>query len=983
LPGSRLSPFRCRPRLALVLLGLVPFWAAAAGLVPATPQGPLSLQGAVRPTKPGEAVYLVKLKASGAANYKGGAPGYAATKPAPGKRFNATAGNVESYVRHIEASQDRLLAEVGASGTKLYSYRYAMNGFSARLTPEQVAALAHNSEVERIWPDSDQHLRSDDSAVFLGLENPSGGLRTALGLKGENIVIGVIDSGIAPNHPSLSDVKKHIPSFCQSQWAESSLLGKWLCGAIRRDPPTTLVYGPVQGFHGVCESGDGFPATACNNKIVGARYYIDGFLAEHTLDPNGFVSPKDADGHGTHVATTAAGNPTTATLFGQRIDDISGIAPRARIAVYKACWLTPGAVTATCTTSDLARAIDDAVADGVDLINYSVGSLETDLTAPDDMALLNAFDAGVLTVVAAGNDGPTPGTIGSPSSDPWVLTAGASTDSGTYYKEAIQIEAPKDMAGNVAMKEASFTPPLDEGKALKGQLVLVNDGVETLADGKRLIDALDDGKEVDLGLERGQFIENQESGYDMGSFSSRGPDTSEPDFVKPDVTAPGVNILAGATPDAANGVRGQWFQYMSGTSMSAPETVGVAALLKQAHPDWSPAMLKSALTTSANPRVYRADGETPAGPFDMGAGYIDPNKAIDPGLVYDSGFLDQAAYLCGLERPPFAPADCAVLSAAGYSSSPSELNLPSIGVSRLISGDFITRRVTNVSAPGTYTVSVEAPEGISVDVEPPSLTLGAGESANYSVTFTDNGATRDQWSFGRIVWSDGKHQVASPVAVQPVTLRAPEEVSLTGRSGGFSIPVAFGYTGSYTLGVHGLRKAYTEQGFVDQDPTRQFSFRFDKGVTAHFMNMPPDQLFARFALFDDATDGADDLDLYLFYCPNNQCTQIAQSGGFTSNERIDLRNPKPGLYAVLVHGFQTDPSNGEGANYTVYAWSVGFDDVVGNMQVEAPLSVTEGDRTTLDLEWAGLDAGARYLGALSHTTPDGLYGLTIVDIETP
>src|SRR5690606_3798319 len=133
----------------------------------------------------------------------------------------------------------------------------------------------------------------------------------------------------------------------------------------------------------------------------------------------------------------------------------------AQIAVYKACWLKPGARRATCATSDLARAIDDAVADGVDTINYSVGSLETDLTAPDDMALLNAFDAGILTVVAAGNDGPSYETIGSPSSAPWVLTVAASTQTGTRFDEAVEITAPADLAGRIAMREARFTPQLD------------------------------------------------------------------------------------------------------------------------------------------------------------------------------------------------------------------------------------------------------------------------------------------------------------------------------------------------------------------------------------------------------------------------------------------------------------------------------------------------------------------------------------------
>ena len=141
-----------------------------------------------------------------------------------------------------------------------------------------------------------------------------------------------------------------------------------------------------------------------------------------------------------------------------------------------------------------------------------------------------------------------------------------------------------------------------------------------------------------------------------GSFSSRGPSLSDPNFVKPDVTAPGVDILGGQTPDVASGLRGEHYQYMSGTSQAAPMVAGVAALLKEAHPSWSPAAIKSALMTTTYVEVERADGE-PADAFDMGAGHIDANRAIDPGLVYDNSFADHAAYLCGLHEPPFTQAE--------------------------------------------------------------------------------------------------------------------------------------------------------------------------------------------------------------------------------------------------------------------------------------------------------------------------------------
>jgi subtilisin family serine protease len=755
---------------------------------------------------------------------------------------------------------------------------------------------------------------------------------------------------------------------------------------------------------------------------------------------------------------------------------VSGIAPRARVAIYKACWLRPGDARATCATSDLARAIDDAVADGVDIINYSLGSLETDLTAPDDMALLNAVDAGILTVVAAGNDGPELDTIGSPSSAPWVLTAAASTQSGELFDEAIEITAPDDLAGAVSMREASFTPelsrddpieealvtaddgqgqvdtgaggtrrdacqPLTNGTAIKDRIALIERGgcefqvkirhaeqagaiaaviynnaggpfvmngdtgsvgipavMIGNADGQILVDRLAANatsgsgtavEEVTVILARGIFLTLREDGNVMAEFSSRGPPLSDQNFLKPDVTAPGVDILAGHTPTVANGLRGETFQYLSGTSQAAPEVAGVAALLKEAHPDWSPGALKSALMTSAYRGVIRDDG-APADPFDMGAGHIDANRAVNPGLVYDSDFRDHAAYLCGLVEPPFSASDCAALAAAGFPSAAVDVNLPSIAVAELISGDTVRRRVTNVGPPASFTVEVSPPPDVDVFVEPPTLVLGTGQTAEFSVRFVDQGAELDVWNFGQLTWFNATHAIASPIAVQPITLRAPPELYLAGRSGQATLPTAFGYGGAYTAGVHGLRAPFVDaggavpRGFVDDDTTNNFTFRFDGGVSAHGIDVPAGQLYLRVALFDEFTDGNDDLDLYLFYCPNDQCTQVAQSGNFTSDEQINLILPQAGRYVVLVHGFETDQiGGGPGANYSLFTWSFGVIDDVGNLDVTAPTSVAAGDRLNLDVSWSALDPATRYLGAISHDTPFGLYSLTIVNVQSP
>ena len=162
------------------------------------------------------------------------------------------------------------------------------------------------------------------------------------------------------------------------------------------------------------------------------------------------------------------------------------------------------------------------------------------------------------------------------------------------------------------------------------------------------------------------------------------------------------------------------------------------------------------------------------------------------------------------------------------------------------------------------------------------------------------------------------------------------------------------------------------------------SCRFDGGVSAHYFTVPPNQLYLRIALFDEFTDGADDLDIFLFVCPNNECSQLADSDGVTSDEEINIVRPQPGSYVVLVHGFETDQvAGGPGANYSLFTWAFGANDVVGNLSVAAPTNVVNGDRVDFDLQWSALEPASRYLGAISHTTPFGLYGLTIVNVVTP
>jgi subtilisin family serine protease len=987
-------------------------------------------------------VYIVQLKMPSAAErFAVPAKPYAIRRPSePLRAFDKTAPAVQAYAAELETTQKKVLARAGSDTEKIYSYRYALNGFAARMTEAQAHKLEHVDEVLHVWEDEIRPLATNYSPQFLGLFEPTLGLRGTPGLDGEGVIIAIIDSGITPEHPALKDTREaDRPRLCWTSFAEKTLLGMWLCKYYKRQP-NKLVYDPPENWNGACQAGEQFEETTCNNKMIGARYFIDGarstacvfegVLFEECIDSGEFRSARDTDGHGTHTATTAAGHRINASIFGTLLGAVQGMAPRARIAAYKACWLRPGDLRASCSTSDLTNAIDMAVADGVHIINYSVGSSLRTAVAADDVALMAAAKAGVLTSVAAGNEGPNLGTVGSPAGAPWVITTGASSRDGQRFEEALEVLSPPSIAGKYAVKEASFTPALIDNDPIEGLLVLVDDNDGTAgttfdaceplvngsdvsgniafiqrggcsfqtkilnaeeagaiaalvfniagkpfvmtsdpalltlpeipalmigqADGNLILDEINADQTVNIVLDKGFFLTEQETGNVMGAFSARGPAPVQ-DILKPDVTAPGINILAGFTPDAANSVAGENFAYITGTSMATPHVAGVAALLRQSHPDWSPAAIKSALMTTARQDVNQQDGTTPANPFDFGSGHI---------------AVDQTR--------------CDKLATGGLSFEAEDLNQPSIAVARLANVQTVTRRVTNVGDEAeTYVANVNPPIETNVIVVPSNMTIAPGQSATYDVTFTYQSGPFDLWRFGSLTWSSSNHDVRSVLAVKPVLVTAPAEVSSFGGSGNISFPVEFGYTGTYTPGIHGLRKPLVINDSVEDDPTQTFTFRDEDGVNRHLIDVPPNQAYLRFAMFDELTDGDDDLDMYVYYCPDGiNCTKSGESGEPTSREQFDVLLPGAGIYAVHVHGFETDDiTGGPGANYTLLAWSFGLNDDQGNMTATGPAFVNAGTVENVDVNWSGLEPDTIYLGGISHNTPQGLAAITVISVR--
>jgi subtilisin family serine protease len=975
--------------------------------------------------KPRQKTYIVQMAADPIATYQGRIAGLAATKPAAGAKVDPQSAAYKNYAAHLKSLHDQALNAVGG-GTKVYDYQVVFNGFAAVLSPAQAEMLRRQPGVLNVWEDEKLKPHTQSTPRFIGLTGNEG--PWADGIVGEDIVIGVIDTGVQPDHPSFADVAT----------PKNGDKGKRIpYGA----PPATWT-GTGCDFGNTAFNPDDAPFT-CNNKLLKAESFSEGFLGgvapEEAFADGEFLSARDSDGHGTHTSTTAGGNNgVRAEIDGEFVGNVSGMAPRARVAMYKVCWDAPDPDDSGCASSDSAAAIDQAVADGVDVINFSIGGASTSFTGPDDLAFLIAADAGVFVAVSAGNDGPGAGTIGSPSGEPWVTATGAAEDNENFGT-GLQVTAPASIAatyeglegaGDVTLEEtgtitASVVPsdpadgcgPFSNADAVEGQIALVIRGVcgfidkynNAAAAGARAIVVYNDGTTPDridpitmaaagatipglmISFTDGQLVAATAAGSTVTGtvspdiqvprvnritgFSSRGPNNGAPDIIKPDVAAPGVNIIAGETlfPNVNNG-GGQFFQFLSGTSMSSPHTAGVFALLKQAHPDWSPAIARSALMTTARHNIRESFVDERADPFDIGAGFIRPREAFSPGLAYDAGFLDYVAFLCGAENQAevVSPALCSSLEGAGFSLDSSDLNLPSIGIAQLVGSQTVTRTVTNVAKKGKgrtrYEVSVNTPRGIAVSVSPQVLRLAPGESATYEVTFrTRLSAVANEWAFGAIRWCSGHDIVRSPFAVRPVQLAAPGEVRAEGTPGSANFDVTFGYTGAYTVNVDGLTPGTRNTGTLNTN-----------GQAVHFYEIPDGTTLARFAMYDEDIGAANDFDLFLFQeDANGDFVQIATSGGGTSEEEINLVNPEPGVYATVVLAFAV------GANTPFAVFNYNLDGAnAGNTTMTLPAGAVSSTTETVTASWTGLPADTRSLGILSHSDGVATVGTTELLVNT-
>ncbi|HEY9238057.1 MAG TPA: S8 family serine peptidase, partial [Burkholderiaceae bacterium] len=431
-------------------------------------------------------------------------------------------------------------------------------------------------------------------------------------------------------------------------------------------------------------------------------------------------------------------------------------------------------------------------------------------------------------------------------------------------------------------------------------------------------------------------------------FSSRGPLRASGSLLKPDLIAPGQDILAGVAPPG-NG--GKLFDLYSGTSMSSPHVAGLAALMKQSNPGWSPMAIKSALMTTGTD-VLDGPNTNALVIFRQGAGHVRPMHAADPGLVFDSGFADWLGFLCGTQLPV---ANC---TAAGVPVvEPSNFNGASIALGKLAGTQKVSRTVTNVAQfDETYKFSVAGLAGVNVTL-PADLTVQRGKSAKFELTFTaTTAATLNAYTGGQLTLTGSKgHVVRLPMVVNPVALAAPVEV--TG-----SYNVTFGYTGAFTAAARGLLAATTKTGSVQTDATQDFT-----------IDVPAGQTYLRISLFDANVSQAADLDVEVY----RNGALVGSSGSGTSAEEVNFVNPVAGTYTVRVVGYLVPVG---AANFTLFHWTLGTT-AAGNMTVAAPASATLGQTGAIGLTFSGLAAGTKYLGSVAYSGASGMPAPTIVRVD--
>ncbi|MFB9315606.1 S8 family serine peptidase [Nocardioides plantarum] len=968
-----------------------------------TPTGTLATRDAGR--------YVVVLKAAPAASYDGSDSRFAATRASGGQGFRADSPAARAYTSHLRRTQDALAKSVGA---KAYSnYTVALNGFAAELTSAQATRLSTDKSVLLLAKDALRKKDTWQTPAFLGLDG-SGGAWKAHGSRtdaGQGIVVGDIDSGVWPASGSFRGAK-----------LSSTPVGP-TDATIDSEGNTRSEKADGGVFTGKCETGEKFVVGNCNAKVISARYYPDAYLAGTTpadRPTSEYISPRDGSGHGSHTASTASGVVTGSsakpvTVEGRAFGTVSGMAPGSQLAIYKVCFENVDPDKSGCANSAILSAIDDAVVDNVDVINFSISGATDTVVDPVEIAFEGAAEAGIFVSASAGNSGPTASTVAHNS--PWLTTVAAGTHvnfentvvladgtklvgasiNGTRVPRTPIVTAEASVVADGDAADAKLCGPdtLDPAKVADKIVVCYRgtyDRVAKSAEVKRAGGAamilvnptpnsLDadfhavptvhisdaDGAKLEAYLATatapaGRFGITNESGKttplpQVAGFSSRGPAlANDGDLLKPDITAPGASVLAAVAPPSN---QGRDYDLYSGTSMSAPHITGLAAFILGEHPTWSPMEIKSAMMTTAT-RMLGSTGSITNNVFAVGAGQVSPKRFFDPGLFVTETGRNWRGFITGQGLDTGVPAVAA-----------NELNIPSFADSS-VPGAVTLKRSFRATRAGTWTPSF-AVKGFTVTASPAKVVAKRkNDIVDVKFTFTRTTARLDAYAQGSITLA-GPTSVRMPVALKPVALAAPSKVTGTGSDGSVDVPVTAGSNGSVDLAATGL--------VAPSDDSYSSAVAVNDYELACFQVNPS----TKQAVFDlDADDDSADLDLHVYSATACSTAAITGEAGTSAtgsaDERVVISNPDTAFYITEVDGFAAGTDGTNPISYSLDFYDIGGGPAVGGFTVAPdPLPTTQGEETSYEASWTGLAPG-HYLGLVEYS---GTSATTTVEVDVP
>lgn len=900
---------------------------------------------------------------------------------------------IKAQRQKINTQQQEFLNQASAllnANKVLARYEFALNGLALRVTQEQALQLSKLSMVKQVTREKIHKLQTDTGPTLIGAPEvwTANNLPTQLPNQGEGIIVGIIDSGINTDHPSFAEVAGD--------------------GYLHSNP---LGHG---NYLGDCA---GLSPQLCNNKLIGVYSYpviTNVYSDTSVFPPNLPRNGEDYDGHGSHVAGTAAGNVLNNVnevlpVLGEQendgeptgfvIEQLSGVAPRANIISYQVCY--PGSsddndTYSNCVTSAILAAIDDAIADNVDVINFSISGGGNPWSDATERAFLNANNAGIFVAVSVGNSGPQGST--SEKSAPWYtsvafsehgrdnqfaktitnFTGGTSSladipgqsntgsytgrivyagdfsnpndpgrdpaqcfrpfPTGTFNGQIVVCDrgeiARVEKAENVAAGGAGgyILANVDGGETFLANDVYVIPGIHINAEnGNRLKAWLRSGGNHNATITQAESIQViDDSRIDvLARGSSRGPNEQISTLV-PTLTAPGVDIYA-AFADQQFGRDGDSepaasdFNYLTGSSMSSPHVAGAAALVKSAHPSWSPDEIRSALSMTAVTNVKKEDGTTQADFFDMGAGRIQVDKAVTTGLIMNESNSDY------LNANPSIGGD------------PRTLNLPSI-TDNECAVTCVWQRTFTATTNATWTFEDESiSEGISITASPSTFTLLAGQQQTVMFTILNEIIDTQNYSFAIARFtSPGLPDIHIPISVLTTVGDFPREVAFDGRRDIDSIllnDLELIQVDDFSTTAYLPVKPIVVKGNIREDSNNDYSDNFNDGVSLTEVITPDNAIRLTVELISST---AFDVDLYVLFDQNEDGVveldeEVARSQSSSNQETIVIDNPAQGSYFIAVHNFSGRNVTGDDfeMQYAVTTETLATDELF----VEAPTSV--------------------------------------------